>query len=323
MIFDAQLGETIAVETILDVVVEMEAALTKRGHRARRLALPADPAGILRALADVETDVLMNFVESLRGVAELESCVRGAMSVRGIPVTGASAEGLAYCLNKPRARALLGAAGVPVPLGCLITCAADDASHIPHPVLVKPAAQDASHGIDVKSVCRTPEETKQRAMFLVDRGLGPALVEQYVAGREYNVSMVEVVTNGTRTLETLPIAEITFDGYPEGMPRILTYSAKWEKDSPEYKGSLSVEAKDMSAELREKLTRHASLAFRTLLLCGYGRVDFRVDARGDAYVIDVNPNPDFSTGAGFHLAGERAGYSYEELVELVVRAALP
>jgi D-alanine-D-alanine ligase len=324
MIFDAQLGETVAVETIVDVVVEMEAALTKRGHRPTRLPLPgADPSGLLRALADVEADVLFNFVESLRGDANLESCVRGAMSVRGIPVTGASGEGLAYCLNKPRARALLGAAGVPVPVGCVISSAADDASQIPHPVLVKPSAQDASHGIDVSSVCHTPEQSKARAMWLVERGLGPALVEQYVEGREYNVSMVELVSNGTRTLKTLPIAEITFDGYPAGMPKILTYAAKWEKDAPEYKGSLSVEAKDISSELREKLTKYANLAFRTLLLCGYGRVDFRVDDKGDAYVIDVNPNPDFSRGAGFHLAGERAGYSYEELVELVVRAALP
>jgi D-alanine-D-alanine ligase len=324
MIFDAQLGETVAVETIMDVVVEMEQALTKRGHVAQRLALPGgDPAELLRALADVQADVLFNFVESLRGVAELEACVRGAMAVRGIPTTGASAEGLAYCLNKPRARALLIAAGVPVPAACVVKSAADDTAAVPHPVLVKPSAQDASHGIDVKSVCRTPEESKARAMWLVERGLGPALVEQYVEGREYNVSMVELVKGSERTLKTLPIAEITFDGYPAGMPKILTYAAKWEKDAPEYKGSASVEAKDMTPELREKLTRHANATFRALLMCGYGRVDFRVDAGGNPYAIDANPNPDFSRGAGFHLAGERAGYAYEELVELVVRAALP
>jgi D-alanine-D-alanine ligase len=329
MIFDAQLGETVAVETILDVVVEMEQALTKRGHVVQRLALPgADPVGLLRALADVQADVLFNFVESLRGVAELEACVRGAMAVRGIPTTGASAEGLAYCLNKPRARALLTAAGVPVPTACVVTSAPETQTlaflaQVTHPVLVKPSAQDASHGIDVKSVCRTTEESLARASWLVERGLGPALVEQYVEGREYNVSMVELVKGTERTLRTLPIAEITFDGYPAGMPKILTYAAKWEKDAPEYKGSASVEAKDMSPELREKLTRYANMTFRALLMCGYGRVDFRVDAQGNPYAIDANPNPDFSTGAGFHLAGERAGYAYEDLVELVVRAALP
>jgi D-alanine-D-alanine ligase len=323
MVFDANAGEMVAVESILDVVVEIEKALLARGHRPSRLVLPAEAPAILRALADVDCDVVFNFVESLRGVAELEAAIRGAMSVRGIPVTGAPLEGLANCLSKPRARALAGVSGVPVPAGCVISSDADDASHVPHPCIVKPAAQDASHGIDGASVCQTPAETKARALRLIQRGLGASLVEQYIDGREYNVSMIERVEDGKRTLETLPIAEITFEGYPAGTPKILTYAAKWEQESAEYKGSVSVEAKDLSDELRASLVRHANAAFRALGLSGYGRVDFRVDGAGRPYAVDINPNPDFSRGAGFHLAGERAGYTYEDLVEIVVRAAQP
>jgi D-alanine-D-alanine ligase len=323
MVFDAAAGEMVAVESIMDVVVDIEAALLARGHRPSRLVLPGDASAILRMLADVECDVLFNFVESLRGVADLEAAIRGAMSVRGMRVTGASVEGLANCLSKPRARALAAAVGVPVPAGCVIASAADDASHLPHPVIVKPAAQDASHGIDGASVCHTPAETKARALKLIERGLGAALCEQYVDGREYNVSMVELVESGVRTLQTLPIAEITFEGYPAGTPKILTYAAKWEQESAEYKGSVSVEAQDLPDALRASLTQHAVAAFRALSLSGYGRVDFRVDAHGQPYVVDINPNPDFSRGAGFHLAGQRAGYAYEDLVEIVVRAALP
>lgn len=323
MVFDAAAGEMVAVESIIDVVIEIEKALVARGHKPSRLILPGDPGTILRMLADVDCDVVFNFVESLRGVAELESAIRGAMSVRGIPVTGAPLEGLANCLSKPCARALATAAGVTVPAGCVIASAADDVHHIPHPCIVKPAAQDASHGIDGASVCKTPAETKARALKLIERGLGASLVEQYVDGREYNVSMVELIENGKRVLKTLPIAEITFDGYPAGTPKILTYAAKWEQESAEYKGSVSVEAKDLSDELRALLTQHANAAFRALSLSGYGRVDFRVDESGHPYVVDINPNPDFSRGAGFHLAGERAGYTYEDLVEIVVRAAQP
>lgn len=321
MTFDAESGETIAVETIMDVVVDVEAALASRGYQPSRLILPADPGAILRMLADVPCDVIFNFVESLRGIAELEAAVRGAMAVRGVPVTGAPLEALANCLSKPRARALVSAAGVPVPAGCVIADETGDARALPHPCIVKPSAQDASHGIDAASVCATPDDTKARAMKLVGRGLGPALVEQFIDGREYNVSMIELVEGGKRTLRALPVAEITFDGYPEGRPRILTYAAKWEKDSVEYKGSVSVEAKDLDAAARAALTSHAMATFRALGLSGYGRVDFRVDRSGRPFVVDVNPNPDFSRGAGFHLAGERAGYSYEDLVEIVVRAA--
>ena len=319
--FDAGVEETEAVESIVDVVEEIEAALTARGHVPFRVSLPNDPAGILRMIADLDADVLFNFVESLRGKAELEGPIRGVMAVRGIAVTGAGVDGLVNCLHKPRTRALLTAVGVPVAAGCLIRTDADDASAITHPVIVKPAAQDASHGIDRASVCATPLASKERAMKLIERGLGPALVEQYIDGREYNVSMIETIVDGARRLRTLPIAEIDFGGFPPGVPRILTYAAKWDTDSLEYKGSVSVEA-TLPAALRASLERHAVAAFRGLDLSGYGRVDFRVDAAGSPFVVDVNPNPDFSRGAGFHLAGERGGMTYEDLVEHVARTAI-
>ncbi len=320
--FDAGVDETQAVESIIDVVVEIERALAERGHSSFRVALPNDPSGILRMMAGVDADVLFNFVESLRGKAELEGAIRGVMAVRGIPVTGASVDGLVNCLHKPRTRALLVAAGVPVAAGCVIETAGDDASALTHPVIVKPAAQDASHGIDRASVCHTPAETKARAMKLIERGIGPALVEQFIDGREYNVSMLETIENGERRLRTLPIAEIDFSAFPDGAPRILTYAAKWDATSPEYQGSVSVLA-SIPDVLRDSLERHARAAFHALDLSGYGRVDFRVDGAGNAFVVDVNPNPDFSRGAGFHLAGERAGLTYEDLVEHVARTALP
>jgi D-alanine-D-alanine ligase len=318
--FESGADESQAVESIVDVVEEIERALTARGHHPFRIALPNDPSSILRMIADLEADVLFNFVESLRGKAELEGAIRGVMAVRGIAVTGASVDGLVNCLHKPRTRALLVAAGVPVAPACLISGEADDASSLAHPVIVKPAAQDASHGIDRASVCHTPAESKARAMKLIERGIGPALVEQFVDGREYNVSMIETIEDGERRLRTLPIAEIDFSQFPDGAPRILTYAAKWDTESPEYKGSVSVEA-SIPDELRAKLQEHALAAFRALDLSGYGRADFRVDAEGRPFVVDVNPNPDFSRGAGFHLAGERAGMTYEDLVEHVARTA--
>jgi D-alanine-D-alanine ligase len=120
----------------------------------------------------------------------------------------------------------------------------------------------------------------------------------------------------------LPVAEIVYGEMPAGSPRILTFASKWDPDSADYHASVSVEARDLSPELRGEIERTALAAWRALGLRGYGRVDLRVDDAGRPYVIDVNPNPDLSRDAGLALAASRAGIEYAELVEGILLGAL-
>src|SRR5262249_16151476 len=140
-----------------------------------------------------------------------------------IPVTGAPLEGLALCLEKPRTRSVLVSEGVPVPPAIVVRSPDDDLSGAPVPCIVKPAAQDASEGIDLTSVCSTKDEVRPRVEKFLALHLGPALLDGFVEGRELNVSMIELPGG---TLRVLPVAEIDYGGFPAGVPKILTFAAK-------------------------------------------------------------------------------------------------
>jgi D-alanine-D-alanine ligase len=301
-----------------DMATHVALALEAKGHRPRLLALPQGVSNLFAFMGALEADAIQNHVECYGDQASLESSVRGVMELTGIPVTGAPLEGLALCLEKPRARSVLIGEGVPVPPAIVVRRPDDPLEGAPIPCIVKPAAQDASEGIDATSVCFSLPEARARLERLFSQGLGPALLEGFVDGRELNVSMIE---SPDGTLRALPVAEIDYTGFPADLPKILTFAAKWHEDSAEYKGSVSRRA-ELAPELEQALVGFAKRAFRATGLRGYGRVDFRLDSEGAPFALDVNPNPDLSRGAGLCLAAERAGMTYEDLVEGIVREAI-
>lgn len=309
-------GEAAAVTSVLEVIADVARVAEGDGMSVRRVALPGDPRAMLHAVAAIDEDVIVNFAECWRGVTRFEVGVAWALELRGIPYTGADPRALALCLEKPLTRAVLADAGVPVPRG-FVAHTIEDTDAVPEEGtwIVKPAAQDASHGIVRESVARGRDALRARVGALEERGLGPALIEEYIDGRELNASMLDL----GGVLRVLPIAEIDYSNFPTGAPRILTYAAKWEPSSEDYRGSPAVLA-ELSPHLRARVEAVALDVWRALGLRDYGRVDLRLDARGP-FVIDVNPNPDLSRGAGQCLAAERAGLSYESLVRGIIAEA--
>lgn len=311
-----------AVESVGAVIADVVAVARRWGARVRVVGLAPYGPRFLRQMAALDADLVVNFAESWAGRAELEAAVGWALEARGIAYTGAPPRALTLCLDKPTTRAVMAAEGVPTAEAVVWRTPSEawpERVAPAGPWLVKPAAQDASHGIDAASVVADAVQAHVRARYLFDRGLGPVLVERYVDGRELNVSIVELDDSEPRIL---PIAEIVYGDMPAGCPRILTYAGKWDPASPEYQASVSTEAKDLSPSLRAHLERIAMAAWRALGLRGYARVDFRVDAEERPYVIDVNPNPDLSRDAGLALAAARAGLSYERLIEGLCAGAL-
>jgi D-alanine-D-alanine ligase len=141
------------------------------------------------------------------------------------------------------------------------------------------------------------------------------LVQEYVAGREFNVGFIG------KTM--LPISEITFDQMPEGSWPILTYSGKWDEGSPEDLGSIPQCPANIPAELARKLEKVGRDAWELMAESeGYGRVDLRVDSSGQPYVLEVNPNPDLSENAGLARMGRAHGWNYGELLQQVIRETL-
>jgi D-alanine-D-alanine ligase len=291
-------------------LVDVQEALRGLGFDPVVLEFAGEPASWLRALCDGGFDLVFNLCEGLSGQGSEEHLPAAAVELLGLPMTGARALTLGLCLRKDLVNARLRAQGIPVP-DWTVARAGEPLAWRHYPAIVKPAAEDASLGIDALSVvhdragldaaCSRGHESWERL-----------LVQRYVEGREINLAVVGDCV--------LPHAEIEWV-LPEGLPHVVTYAAKWEPGSVYDRGTppriLGAADKDLSVRL-ESLARRVWAAVDGV---GYGRIDVRLDARGRAYVIDVNPNPDLSPSAGLARQASAAGWSYPELVARIVDLA--
>ena len=117
---------------------------------------------------------------------------------------------------------------------------------------------------------------------------------------------------GSRGPEVLPPAEIIFEGYTDAMPRIVDYRAKWDETAYAYHHTpRRFDFKPSDQSLLNHLEDLAIRCWHRFGLTGYARVDFRVDAAGAPWVLEVNANPCLSLDAGFAAALARAGIPYE------------
>lgn len=314
--------DALAVQAVRGCAQAVAAACRENGWEAVLVAAPRDPAALVQRLREEGAEVVFNLVEAVDGDARLEAAVGWLLQLAGLPFTGAPPRAMTLALEKPLARAVLAAGGVPVPAGVVLTGDDDDAplEGLRYPVIVKPAASDASHGISLESVVHSPDAARARARWLRATYDQAAVVEEFIEGRELNVSILGEGPGAT----PLPLFEIDFDeDYPPDAPRMVTYISKWgPEEHPEYKGSWSVPVTDLPPAQAERVREVALAAYRALGLRDYGRVDLRLHAQRGPFVVDVNPNPDLSPCAGLNLAADEAGLTHARLVGRIVQAAL-
>jgi D-alanine-D-alanine ligase len=182
----------------------------------------------------------------------------------------------------------------------------------PLPAIVKPAAEDASVGIEQASVVRTRAQLEARIAEQSET-YEEVIVQEYVDGREFAVGFVGDAT--------LPISEIDFTKMPDGAWPILSFAAKWEKGCAEDKGSQPVCPANVDRDLEKRIVAIAQSAWKAVGGTGYGRVDLRVDRNGEPWVLEVNPNPDISDSAGLSAMAHAKGWSYNELIMRIVDCA--
>jgi len=198
--------------------------------------------------------------------------------------------------------------------------AVDWADAVQFPVIVKPPQEDASIGISTKSVVHDLKELFSRIDVLQTEYQQPVLVEQYIEGREFYVGVL-----GNANAEALPIIELDYSGFPEGRPRIASWEAKWgdegSGEGAEYAGTKSVFPTELDADLTRRMNQVATEAFHALRLRDYGRIDLRVSADGQIYVIEVNPNCYLERESEFARAARQHGIEYDALVARIVDLA--
>lgn len=312
---DAQ--DAIAVQAVVDCARAIAAALRERGHAAFELGIAPDARTALRQVGELRADLVFNLVEGMGGDPRRDQAFAWLLELHSLPYTGAGPRALGLCLEKPLTRAVLTAAGLPVPRGAAFESDSDPLGELRFPLIVKPSREDASHGISAESVVRDEGALRERVKAVLETYAQPAQVEEYVEAREINAALLA----GPRGLELLPLSEIDYSGFRPDEAHIVTYAGKWIEGSRDWDLTRVIAAREFAPGKRERLEQVARRAFEVLGLRDYGRVDLRLDARDEPYVIDVNPNPDISPGAGFVLAAERAGLEYDDVVERIVNSA--
>lgn len=290
-------------------LVDVRNALAGLGCEPVVLEFDGDPGSWLRSLREGEFDLVFNLCEGLNGQGSEEHLPAAAVELLGLPMTGARALTLGLCLRKELVNAHLRALGIPVP-DWAVSRRGEPLAWRRFPAIVKPAAEDASLGIDAQSVVQDASEL-EAAREKAHQSFERVLVQRFVDGREFNLAIVGD--------EVLPPAEIAWM-LPDGLPRVVTYAAKWEPGSVYDRGTVP-RIVDPAEGLSPRLGRLARRVWAAVDGVGYGRVDVRMDDRGRVYVIDVNPNPDISPGAGLARQAAAAGWSYTELIARVVEVA--
>jgi D-alanine-D-alanine ligase len=303
----------------LDTLAQADAivgALESKGHRAATASFVADQSRLHGLVASHRADAIFNLVESVEGSGARSARVPYLFERLGVAYTGATGRELELAGNKPQTKRLIREARLPTP----------DWSEPPDwqgfaeavRYIVKSALEDASHGLDDGSVVTGLERVRERAEFCEQKFGGRWFAEAYVDGREFNVAVLD--DGGTPLV--LPLAEMTFQEWQAGRPKIVGYNAKWEEESFESTRTIrafGVEEEEpaLASELRDLAVRTWSL----LGLSGYARIDFRVDVETRPTILEVNPNPCLEPGAGFAAAAARSGIDYPALIERILAAA--
>ncbi|MCK9230184.1 MAG: hypothetical protein M0Q23_03085 [Syntrophales bacterium] len=304
----------------LDVIVQLEAveeALGHLGYPFSRVPFTRDLHAFLARFRETDAGVIFNLCETVDEDASLGPHPAAVFELMDIPFTGSSSQALMYSTDKGMAKLVMAASGINTP-GFLVYDGHSPWN--PHtlrfPVIVKPRFEDAGIGIDQESICEDPEALA-KFLPLSQARFGECIVEEYINGREFNLS---VICNPSPT--PLPVAEIDYSSFPEGLYPILGYAAKWDVDSPEYVNSPRVFPADLDDDLAHDLEETALLCFRLFHLRDYGRVDMRLTSKGEISVLEINANPCLSPDAGFAAAFGQTGGTYAEMIGRILASAL-
>jgi D-alanine-D-alanine ligase len=311
-----------------DVLVQaaaVRAALTELGHETDLLACTLDLADARRRLSKWQPDLVFNLVESLDGRGRLIHLMPSLLDALGIPYTGSCAEAILVTSHKVFAKERLTALRLPTPswigpvpadLPCMSPSGTAPADPSPR-WIVKSLWEHASIGIDEASTVLC-EHGADVAALLRDRAPhfgGACFAERFIEGREFNLSLLA----GPAGPDVLSPAEILFEGYPADALRIVGYRAKWDESSYEFHHTpRRFDFPPEDAALLKRLGGLAKECWRAFGLNGYARVDFRVDAGGQPWILEINANPCLSPDAGFAAALQASGVNYPAAIARIL-----
>jgi D-alanine-D-alanine ligase len=310
------MGESAAEQGVLEEVRAVTQALADLKYECLPVPLRPPLSSARKVLKNIKADAIFNLFEGFDSSPETENKIASILYASQLPVTGCPPAALKLALDKSKTKKLLKSAGIPTPDYQVLTPATLARFHMKFPCIVKPIADDASHGLSEDSVVNDIPALKKQLAKICDLFGGKALVEEFVDGREFNTMVI-----GDGHLYVPAVSEIVYT-LPPDKPRLLTFESKWLEDTFYYKHTQGVCPADISEKDKKRISQIAKAAFRLTGCRGYARVDFRQNRRGDFLVLEVNPNPDITPGAGASLQIAAAGMSYSAFIKKLLHIAM-
>jgi D-alanine-D-alanine ligase len=293
--------------------------LRRLGHTVTIFPLANDLFAFQRRLRRLRPDVVFNQYEDFEHGALYDMWLLALVRMLGFPVTGAPALALGLSHYKFTVLSLLAGVGIPIPPHTILleTVGAVHQHKWQFPIIVQPSQEHAGIGLDRDSVVHSKKALRLKVREILRTYNQPALAQRFLPGREFNVGVV-----GGKRMRVLPLAEVNYTELPAEIPPIMSYAAKWVETAPEYQKTSVICPAPVEAELAGQIGQVALEAFRAVGGWGYGRVDVRLDEAGLPRVLDVNCNACLDEGMGLARSAEKAGITYPELLQIILRAAL-
>jgi D-alanine-D-alanine ligase len=302
------------IQEVQNLTQTLAAGLIAVGHPVQTICLEDDNLERAMSGCDPTRQIVFNWCEEVPGIPHSGCWVARKLEELGFIFTGAGSRALAFSHDKPAVKACFNKQAIPTPYWQVYE-SADSLDWEVYPAIVKPAHEHCSFGITHEAVVHTHQELANRIMNVIETFHQPVLVEDFIDGREFHVSVV-----GNGRLRVLPIAEMDFSAIREDNGRLCTYDSKFAPASSDYQMiQLNLPAV-LSIIEKLKLEEIAIAAYRVASCRDYARLDIR-QRNGTFYVLDVNPNADISPDTSVALSAELAGYSFGQFGSLLIKLA--
>lgn len=294
---------------------DVKQAVESLGHQLIPIGVSNDLSTIRGAMDAHKPDIVFNLVEEFDGIGHFDQHVVSFLELRRQAYTGCNPRGLTIARDKALTKKILAYDGLKVPEFAIFPMnrGKKRPSSLEFPLFVKSLTEEGSVGISGASIVRDDVKLMERVEYIHRTAESAALAEQYIEGREIYVGVM-----GNERVTVLPPWEFFVENRPEGAPLIATGRGKWDPDYQEQVGVMTGPA-EISKKLATKLEKLSRQIYRLLGLSGYARLDFRVTASEDAYLLEANPNPQIAADEDFASSAEHAGIEYPQLIEQIIR----
>ena len=297
-------------KTEYDVITTLRAM----GHEVFPVEVSSELGVIHVAIDDHRPHVAFNLLEEFDGYPLFDQHVVSYLELMKQKYTGCNPRGLTLSKDKALTKKILAYHRIHVPAFVVFPIARKvrRPKRLKFPLLVKSVTHEGSVGISQASVVRNDERLAERVEFIHRKTGSDAIAEQYIEGREIYVGLM-----GNNRIQTFTPWEHVLENLPEGQHNIATYKLKW---NPEYQRVVGFTDRpaDLPPELERRLLHISRRIYRTLMLSGYARLDYRMTEDGHFYLLEANPNPNIAHGDYFSDSARTSGLDYGPLLQKIM-----